>query len=175
MMLNNYYNTIYLLSFYECGVSTWKNQGIGEVVDVNDVHWFSKTTPDTQGTKNMAYAALGCLLGRSTVMNSVYFDQIAFGSGSTPPTPADIKMEAEVSGVTVTSTTRNVAKVNGGFRLENTHTVKNTGTEAVTIREVGYLGYHILMSRSLLENPVTLQPGETGVITVTTEFPGPTA
>ncbi len=164
MMLNNYYNTVRALmtNSLEAGVITFMN---GTKVNIN-------YEMDHQMSANLARGAALCLRGRYLEYDNTWYYQLHLGSGGTAAALTDTNLEAEITaGLKVTSTVNAVTRTDKGLRMVNTHTVLNNGAAAVTIREVGYAGYRVLMSRCVLENPVTLQPGETGVITVTTLLP----
>ena len=98
---------------------------------------------------------------------------IVFGSGTTPPQKTDYKIENHIAdGLTYsnnsTSTTNNVANW--------VQTVQNTSSEPITISEVGLfstcdeLHLCVLLTRTVLDNPVVLQPNDVKTFTITIDY-----
>lgn len=98
---------------------------------------------------------------------------IVFGSGTTPPQKTDYKIENHIAdGLTYsnnsTSETNNVANW--------VQTVQNTSGEPITISEVGLFSAYranslcILLTRTVLDNPVVLQPNEVKTFTITIDY-----
>lgn len=109
-------------------------------------------------------------------INTSYYPNyrgIVFGSGTTPPQKTDYKIENHIAdGLTYsnngTSTTNNVAHW--------VQTVQNTSGEPITISEVGLFSAWdnrslcILLTRTVLDNPVVLQPNEVKTFTITIDY-----
>lgn len=98
---------------------------------------------------------------------------IAFGSGTTPPQKTDYKLENHIAdGLTYsnnsTSETNNVANW--------VQTVQNTSGETITISEVGLFSSYasgsptVLLTRTVLDNPVVLQPNDVKTFTITIDY-----
>lgn len=98
---------------------------------------------------------------------------IVFGSGTTPPQKTDYKIENHIAdGLTYsnnsTSETNNVANW--------VQTVQNTSSEPITISEVGLFSANgkeylcILLTRTVLDNPVVLQPNDVKTFTITIDY-----
>lgn len=98
---------------------------------------------------------------------------IVFGSGTTPPQKTDYRIENHIaSGLTYsgnsTSETNNVAHW--------VQTVQNTSSEPITISEVGLFStlrsdtLCVLLTRTVLDNPVVLQPNEVKTFTITIDY-----
>ena len=56
-----------------------------------------------------------------------------------------------------------------------TYNITNTGASAFTIKEIGLVvkgntGEEILVSRDLLASPITIAPGDTGIVTYKIEI-----
>lgn len=108
--------------------------------------------------------------------NSSYFPYIrgiVFGSGTTPPQKTDYKIENHIAdGLTYsndsTSETNNI--------VNWVQTVQNTSSEPITISEVGLFSGHpsqklsILLTRTVLDTPVVLQPNEVKTFTITIDY-----
>lgn len=98
---------------------------------------------------------------------------IVFGSGTTPPQKTDYKIENHIAdGLTYsnnsTSETNNV--------VNWVQTVQNTSGEPITISEVGlFTASHpellcVLLTRTVLDNPVVLQPNDVKTFTITIDY-----
>ena len=107
---------------------------------------------------------------------------IVLGTGTTAPTEDDTALESIISGgLSVTVTQRSGLKGGVPF-VEYNLAINNTGSEPVTISEIGYIQrlysatvidgtsgtYHpFLLDRTVMARPVTIPAGETGVIRYT--------
>lgn len=102
-----------------------------------------------------------------------HYRGIVFGSGTTPPQKTDYKMENHIADGLIysnggTSTTNNVANW--------VQTVQNASSEPITISEVGLFssgstqGPCVLLTRTVLDNPVVLQPNEVKTFTITIDY-----
>lgn len=98
---------------------------------------------------------------------------IVFGSGTTPPQKTDYKIENHIAdGLTYlnnsTSETNNI--------VNWVQIVQNTSSEPITISEVGLfssLGNQelcVLLTRTVLDNPVVLQPNEVKTFTIIIDY-----
>lgn len=154
--------------------STTQSQYAGcQVIDVNGRSWFlnHKTYFPSSITASLTTAADAA--------------GISIGSGDSISTLDDDSMvnliNTITSGVTLTLTgTTTGADSFGAPYLEYQITVTNTGSEALTIREVGYKqrlycmkyvgdnstneGVVFLLDHTVLETPLVIQPGDAGVL-----------
>lgn len=108
---------------------------------------------------------------------------ISLGTDDTPATEDDYNLGNTITaGISMAVSSKAATFVNGQPALKYTLTVTNTGAEAVTVREVGtkqnvqcdiYPGHittspsttHVvLIDRTVLDAPVTIQPGDAAVI-----------
>lgn len=126
---------------------------------------------------NSASTLLGCFSSKTVGTSS----GVVFGTGNTPPTINDYWLSG-----TVVSTVARVANlvtvniVDGVYCLRNALTINNTGNESVTIGEMiladtfyesSTSGRSCVYDRTVLDTPLTLAPGEQGVITYTFNLP----
>lgn len=91
---------------------------------------------------------------------------IVLGTGTTPATAADIKLENVTEDYEVITQTKDVPLKFSSSMMNITRVIRNTGNAPLTISEVGlYASYAsaftgaIMLAREVIE-PVTLQPGE---------------
>lgn len=106
---------------------------------------------------------------------------ISIGTGNTPATKNDINLESTItSGVIVTMVSTTVGnETNGDLFLKYIFSVVNTGSSALTIREIGYKqtltttifpGYKsstnvvCLLDRTVFDTPIVIQAGDAGVV-----------
>ena len=103
---------------------------------------------------------------------SEQYGYIAVGSGNTAPTANDYSLESEITGLNNTGIFSN----NGvnGFTISGT--ITNTTSNNVTIKEYGLYGYqsadskYTMLTRTVLDNPMTLEAGEIATITINLGF-----
>lgn len=101
---------------------------------------------------------------------------IAFGSGTTPPQKTDYKLENHIT-TGLTYSGNNTNQTDGIVNW--VQTVQNTSTAQITITEVGLfssLNYTdagnktVLLTRTVLDTPVVLQPNEVKTFTITMDY-----
>lgn len=98
---------------------------------------------------------------------------IVFGSGTTPPQKTDYKIENHIAdGLTYSNHSTSEAN-----NIVNwVQTVQNTSGEPITISEVGLFCsgdpnyFCVLITRTVLDNPVVLQPNEVKTFTITIDY-----
>lgn len=100
---------------------------------------------------------------------------IAFGSGTTPPQKTDYKLENYITtGLTYSGNNTNLTDGVANW----VQTVQNTSTEQITITEVGLFSKYensvncntFLLTRTVLDTPVVLQPNEVKTFTITIDY-----
>lgn len=111
-----------------------------------------------------------------------YGQGICLGSGTTPPTLDDYKLEAFItSGLSVSLSKAFDANNNVTWTI----TASNTSDQPITIGEVGvqgvvYMGNnggnaaYVIFDRTVLESPITIEPGGVGQVTYTIRLNYPT-
>lgn len=101
---------------------------------------------------------------------------IAFGSGTTPPQKTDYKLENYITtGLTYSGNNTNLTDGIANW----VQTVQNTSTAQITITEVGLFSKNsrtgknhtvFLLTRTVLDTPVVLQPNEVKTFTITIDY-----
>lgn len=98
---------------------------------------------------------------------------IVFGSGTTPPQKTDYKIENHIAdGLTYSN--NSTSKAN--HVVNWVQTVQNTSSEPITISEVGLFSalrndsLCVLLTRTVLDNPVVLQPNDVKTFTITIDY-----
>ena len=88
------------------------------------------------------------------------------GTGTTPATAADIKLENVTEDYEIVTQTKDIPQTFSSSIITITRVIRNTGNAPLTISEVGlYASYAsaftgaMMLAREVIE-PVTLQPGE---------------
>ena len=110
-------------------------------------------------------------------LHSPFNRGIAFGSGTTPPQKTDYKLENYIT-TGLTYSGNNTNQIDGiAYWVQ---TVQNTSTAQITITEVGlfskYSAYTgstystLLLTRTVLDTPVVLQPNEVKTFTITIDY-----
>lgn len=108
----------------------------------------------------------------------------SFGTGTTPPTLNDYKMESAItSGFTVMSSAFIQSQEDGKYIHERVYSIRNDTENDMTISEIGLFsrvangsspnsaGFnYVLMYRTVLDNPVTIPPGVAKVVTLKMTF-----
>lgn len=104
-----------------------------------------------------------------------FFRGIAFGSGTTPPQKTDYKLENYIT-TGLTYSGNNTNQTDGVTNW--VQTVQNTSTAQITITEVGLFSQYTfqgravpyLLTRTVLDTPVVLQPNEVKTFTITIDY-----
>lgn len=104
-----------------------------------------------------------------------FYRGIAFGSGTTPPQKTDYKLENHIT-TGLTYSGENTNQIDGICNW--VQTVQNTSTAQITITEVGLFSRYpgsgavttYLLTRTVLDTPVVLQPNEVKTFTITIDY-----
>lgn len=121
------------------------------------------------------------LYSEETSSQSLFFAPfrrgIAFGSGTTPPQKTDYKLENYIT-TGLTYSGNNTNQTDGVTNW--VQTVQNTSTAQITITEVGLFSRcansrgdeltPCLLTRTVLDTPVVLQPNEVKTFTITIDY-----
>lgn len=94
---------------------------------------------------------------------------IAVGSGNTEPTLNDVSLESEITTLANTGGITN----NAEYGITYNATLTNTTVNDVIIKEYGIYVYNdawIMLTRTVLDNPITLEAGEIATIAINLGF-----
>ena len=163
MLLNNFFATMYPGTKITdtCGATTEGKTYFPEHSIISKSgEWYSETP----------------LPNLDTYVFAPFNRGIALGSGTTPPQKTDYKLENYIA-TGLTYSGHNTSQANA---IANwVETVQNTSTEPITIAEVGLFSmpnqrqkYHgnYLLTRTVLDTPVVLQPNEVKTFTITIDY-----
>ena len=100
---------------------------------------------------------------------------VVFGDGDTPATIDDYNLAGNMITTFTCVTAVSAVYTNNKIQIQGAYTITNTGASAFTIKEVcgrrsvmGVLANTpMIWFRTVLENPVTIQPGNSGIVTIT--------
>ena len=110
------------------------------------------------------------------------FSGVSFGDGDTPPTRDDYFLSgSQITAMTAVASV-STSKTDDSVTIKGIYTITNIGSEEITIKEVGLfpvvksatLGGHIMIERTVLDNPVTIPVGGFGQVEYTITFNLPT-
>lgn len=132
-------------------------------------------------SSNYASPCMGRAIFKLPEDATYYYGGVFFGDGDTPPTPDDYALSGNV--ITTATATAVVTKTvdANGVTITGTYTITNTGTENITIAEVGlFEGFSnsmcdYMMERTVLDSPITIPAGGVGQVTYTIRMDYPTA
>lgn len=100
---------------------------------------------------------------------------IAYGAGTTRPTSNDYNLESEISDLTLLGNSLSITD-NGYI---TTSSIKNTSNEDIIVKELGIFETSrsaygqrttFMLTRNVLETPITINPNETKTFTITINF-----
>lgn len=115
--------------------------------------------------------------------NYTGYGGVVLGTGTQAPTIDDYCLSGDlISSYTHSASFSNDFDENGAFGT-TLFTITNTGTKAFTIGEIGLISglnsngssYKALLEHTVLETPITIEPGGVGQITYTLRMNYPTA
>lgn len=179
MLLKNYYKAV--SSFMEgSGSSTankLKNYGGDLIKPASYYETVTYMTP-TLGTGTY-YASLSRMSKSIADANL----GIIIGTGDTPVTLDDHRLSGNMITAFAGSVVSSFTADENGATLTALCTITNSGSESITIREVGLLGKDkgtsstsstFLVERTVLDVPLTIEPGNVGQLTYTIKLNYPT-
>lgn len=100
---------------------------------------------------------------------------ILIGTGTTPPTLDDYQMESQIKSGMTASNSRGFDENGNPYTII---TLTNSSDKAIKVGEIGVVGSgyynagssgskHVLLDRTVLDSPITIEPGGVGQITYT--------
>ena len=114
------------------------------------------------------------LTSDSTTTEGVF---IAYGNGTTIATSNDYNLESEIKDLTLSLLGNSVSITDNGYIV--TSSIKNTSNEDIIIKELGMFETSkseygdrdtFMLTRNVLETPITIMPNEIKTFTVTINF-----
>lgn len=105
---------------------------------------------------------------------------VAFGTGRTPPTTDDYTLSGDLVSGIVISAALSYEFQDDGMVYKSVYAITNNNANAITIGEVGLVtctyayDFPVLVERTVLETPVTIEPGGIGKVTYTIRMNYPT-
>ena len=121
-------------------------------------------------------------LATTSVVNST--TGVIIGSGNTPPTINDYKLENRITTPATASAEVSKTRDENGYTITSLLTITNTHSEDITIAEIGLYSTGsnssaemnmVLFERTVLDTPVTIPAGGIGQVTYTIRMNYPTA
>lgn len=135
------------------------------------IHCTSQSGSGYSVLSSEGYKLLRICDALSAVSNGTTGNAIVVGSGTTPPSVTDYKLESQLTTVSGTASYQRVT-VGATDTFTAVATITNTGSESITISEVGLQlqstgSWYFMVERTLLESPITIAPGGIGQVTYT--------
>ena len=112
----------------------------------------------------------------TSTSNECFYGGVIFGDGDTAPALTDYCLSGNMITDFSASTAISRAIENGKIKATITYNILNTGASPIIIKEMGVSipnsgsSERILLSRFVLDTPVTIAPGDTGVVTYKIEI-----
>lgn len=130
---------------------------------------------DMACSRSMVFEAARLFTTDNPTSTSPPYIAIVFGSGTTPPTINDYKIESVISTLSCPTPTVVGSYDENNFYYRTAYALTNTGNESVTINEYAYYVYNgtgfACVYREVLQQPLTIGAGETGTINITRSVP----
>ena len=175
---------------------TWYKVLIATIGYVSDItytnHLGAEQTITVHGEKvhclgfNHSYAPyLGSMLKLKLDSASFSTAGVVFGTGDTLPTPDDVSISGDAITTYTAMCALNRDFKDDGLTLSALYTITNTGSDAFTIREIALFGrmsttssnsyrHMALLERTVLDQPVTIEPGNVGQVAYNIHISCPT-
>lgn len=187
MLLKNFYRAVFVASLKPTTAMPI-NTGTRTYNMCRPADASSDATANNTVTRSL-YEGLG-FIGMSEVLaTSATKARAVLGTGTTAPTFDEYEMSGEIITTISSIVSSNSHTVEeDGVAITTTWTVTNTGTEAITIGEVGFYGTYktatavsnsstaaMLIERTVLDEPITIEAGGVGQVTYTVRLKYPTS
>lgn len=107
------------------------------------------------------------------------YNRVIYGDGIEAPSADDTFLSGnQVTNFSISSQTTTCKGTDAGVMIEHSEIIQNTGSSSITISEVAYIDYvycggkyyNFLLDRTLLDEPITVEAGNTGTITYQLTF-----
>lgn len=186
MFLSNYYK--FLAGYYgkdqgALSSPTFKNYSGNNVTGSNAGEYsprlgYVRTLDSSTLNEIVRYGSLWGISNGSTLFfgngsGTNNYAGVILGDGDTPPALNDYCLSGNIITDFTATTALTILAQNDGVYIAATYNITNTGASTFTIKEIGarkgesYSGTNpILYYRSLLDSPVSIAPGDTGIITL---------
>lgn len=171
MLTKNFYNIILERFMFK----TLENAIVTSDGTVCDIYWNSSNLGYERLFQNM-YQARKDANGEGVI----------FGTGTTPATPDDYNLESIITdGFSCAQGDVSITRNADCMGVVVTHGITNTGSEPLSISEVGTLGKVfkgtstsnmavVLLDHTVLEEPIVINPGDSKQVTYTIRMNYPT-
>lgn len=168
-------------NFYNAAMAYWASKSVSNAIRLLD-GTYSKIFPYTNGFKLLASI--------KDVASNAANVGIQFGTGTTPSSPDDYTVENWLDTSTQIAVTNptdyNVSQEDGAVSISVSFGVMNKTSEAIPVSEICYNATiypssstanakNVLLDRTVLEEPIVINPGETKQLTYTIRMNYPTA
>ena len=170
MLLRNYYKA-FAGAFQKPGASTFE----ADVVNTSGTV-YRLARPSNEASCAKLLNALSFSGMHSPAVTDNTANAVVFGDGTTPVSLDDYTLSGnKVTGIATVVTSEFVYDDDGVY-ARSVFTVTNQNDAAITIGEVGYVGtlyrttstaMNLLLDRTVLETPVTIEPGGVGQVVYT--------
>lgn len=181
MFLKNWYKALTAMLYNSEDVT-------GKSTNGTDMRFTSKSA--SSGIYNIIFLTMAGGASLSSYNNVPYMGKVqtsynggvVFGTGDIPPHPDDYILSGSL--ITTISAVGNVTATqdDNGITFTGLYTVTNTGSEDITVNEIGLVttsaystSYRYLIERTVLDTPVTIPAGGIGQVTYTIRMNYPTA
>ena len=139
---------------------------------------FKTTTNSNQGLSVSDAKSIANLYGTMGYIGTKYSGNcVVLGDGDAAPTLDDCKLSGNVLSTITYNADVTRENEDGGATITALYTITNTGTEDITIKELGmiYTNGPVMYERTVLDSPVTIPVGGIGQVTYTIRLNYPTA
>lgn len=165
---------------YKKGLSVhaWCKDNTQTTVKVTDVNGTARALYHKTGGGSPFSTGLTAMTGPRVTYTSITTYGVFFGDGTTPPTEDDYKLSGNILSAGSASAVSSATSDENGVTSTATYTITNGLSTSFTIREVVLVGSvyyssnstslaYVVFDRTLLDTPVTIEPGAVGQVTYT--------
>lgn len=145
---------------------------ISRLTNTNNYVFYKNTSGENNGT-NIRLDIMYASNTITSTSSNIFILQL--GSGTTKETFEDYTLENPIQDGLFSN--QNVYSKSYNEYAENnllficSHIVQNASSEPITVSEIGILNKDCLVTRTVLDEPVVIQPGEFATFTETIEMP----